>query len=59
MRKLIVMSVVLIQIVLPIWASKDVNAKRGLRRTVAWFLLYLVVWVLIGSRIFIMLPNED
>jgi len=42
----------------PFLASKMGNAREGLRRTVYVHLLFLVVWALIGPRLYLAIPDE-
>lgn len=59
MRKLLSMSLITLPILIPIWASRDRNARRGLRRTVWTVFAFLVAWALAGSKIYLMSADSE
>lgn len=48
MRKLIFMSIWAFPLILAIRASGDTNARRGLRKTTVWTLVFTAVWALVA-----------
>jgi len=52
MRKLILLSVILVPLILGIRLSNDAKPKRGLNRTVLMTFLFLVSWAIVGSQLF-------
>jgi hypothetical protein len=44
--KLLLLSMLVATVAIPIWFAHDARAKRGLRKTVGWFLAFLTAWVL-------------
>lgn len=59
MRKFLSISVIALPVVIPIWASKDRTARRGLRRTVWGVLAFFVAWAVIGSRLYLASPGSE
>lgn len=59
MRKLLLMSVVLLPLILPIWLSKKASPQRGLRQTVYLTLVFLLAWALAGPAIYFAFPPSD
>ena len=45
MAKAILLSVMVATMAIPILAARDPNPKRGMRKTVTWFLAYVAFWV--------------
>ena len=56
MRKLILMSVLLVTVVAPWRFAGDPRAPRGMRRTVIFMVLFLVAWAVCGPRLFFLVP---
>jgi hypothetical protein len=57
MRKLILMSVLIMSVVAPWRFADDPKAQRGMRRTVNFMMLFMVAWAVCGSRLFFMVPT--
>lgn len=45
MQKLLLLSVVIATLAIPLFAARDANARRGLRRTVVTFALFVAFYV--------------
>lgn len=45
MAKLLLLSMLVATVAIPMWFARDARPKRGLRKTVTWFLAFLTVWV--------------
>ena len=46
MAQLLLLSLLIATVGIPIWFAPDARAKRGLRKTVGWFLAFLTLWVI-------------
>jgi hypothetical protein len=47
MSKLILLSILLLDVLVPLWAARQPNAMRGLKRTLLWMCLGNVVYLLL------------
>jgi hypothetical protein len=56
MRKLILMSVLVMSVAAPWRYAREPNAQRGVSRTVRFMVLFLVAWAVIGTRLFFLAP---
>jgi hypothetical protein len=56
MRKLILMSVLIVTVVAPWRFAGDPKPQRGIERTVIFMVLFIVIWALFGSWLFFMAP---
>jgi hypothetical protein len=56
MRKLILMSVLIVTVVAPWRFAGDPKAQRGMKRTMIFMVLFMVAWAVCGSRLFFMAP---
>jgi len=52
MRKLILMSVIILPLVISIRCSNDRSPKHGLHRAVVSISVFLVLWSLLGPHLF-------
>lgn len=58
MRKLIILAPIIVLIILPFIASKAASPNAGLRKTIYGIIIFLIVWALLGPRIYFMLPDD-
>lgn len=53
MRRLLLMSILLIQLVLPMWWSAKANPQRMLKRTLWIIVVYYFLWALIAPQLYL------
>jgi len=53
MAKGILLSILIMSVVLPINASNDKNAARGLKKTVTRFIIFEVIWVMMLVKLYL------
>jgi hypothetical protein len=46
MQKLILISILVANVVIPVWASREPNARRGLKKAVVYMIVFNVVFLL-------------
>ncbi len=47
MSKLILLSILLVDVLVPLWTSRDRNARRGLKRTLLYMFIGNVAYLLL------------
>ena len=58
MRRMFVMSLILVPLVLPIWLAKKANPRHALKRMVYIYSIYLVLWTVLVPRLYFLFPGE-
>lgn len=46
MANALLLSMLIATVGIPIWFARDARPRRGLRKTVGWFLAFLTAWVI-------------
>lgn len=45
MQKFLLVSIVFANVAIPIWAGREKNPRRGLKKAVAWMLVFDVIYM--------------
>jgi len=56
MRALLLMSILIATVAIPIWTSRDTDGRRGLVRTVAYMVVFNVLYMLACAYLHHRLP---
>lgn len=56
MRKLILMSVMFVTVVAPWRFAGEPAARRGMKRTVIFMMVFIFAWAVLGTRLFFVAP---
>lgn len=59
MRKLLLMSLIVVPVLLPILFSSDPDAQRGRKRTVWSMVIFVLAWALVVSQVYFRFPAGD